>query len=327
MPLVTSHYRAPRWLRGGHAQTILPVLLPKRHPGRWSRERLRLPDGDFLDLFWLRQGANRLAILSHGLEGSAEANYMRGMAATLAAAGWDVLAWNYRGCGGVENDLPRSYHSGESGDLRQVITHAAREHSRIALIGFSLGGNISLKCVGEAPAHPAVCAVVAISSPVDLASSARVLDEDPRNRLYLHRFLKSLKVKTLRKSRRFPELRARLAGKDGIDAVTTIKEFDERVTAPLHGFENADDYWARASALPHLPNIQVPSLLLSARNDPLLAAPSFPEAAALQNPHFHLEAPAHGGHVGFIDFRAGLQPWSERRVLAFLDSLPISNSA
>jgi predicted alpha/beta-fold hydrolase len=321
MPLLTSSYRAPRWLRGGHAQTLLPVLIPRGRARPWTRERLNLSDGDFVDLFWLRQGANRLAILCHGLEGSVEANYMRGMAATLAAVGWDVLAWNYRGCGGVENDLIRSYHSGESGDLRQVITHAAQQHTQLMLIGFSLGGNISLKCVGEAPPHPSVKAVVAISSPVDLASSAQVLDEDPGNRLYLSRFLKSLKIKTLRKAKRFPELRERLIGCDGIDAVMTIKEFDERITAPLHGFANADDYWARASALPYLEKIPIPTLLLNARNDPLLAAPSFPEELASRSETFCLEAPAHGGHVGFVDFRAGWQPWSERRLLEFISGI------
>ena len=182
MPLVTSSYVAPRWLHSGHWQTILPVLLPRRLQAWQKRERLELPDGDFLDLSWLQAGHARLAILSHGLEGSAEAIYMRGMAGTLHRAGWDVLGWNYRSCGGIENRLMRSYHSGESGDLRSVIAHAAQRYEKIALIGFSLGGNISLKCVGESAAHPAVMAVVAVSSPVDLASCARLLDEDPLNR-------------------------------------------------------------------------------------------------------------------------------------------------
>ncbi len=319
MPLLTSSYRAPGWLGGGHAQTILPVLLPRRRRRLVEHERLRLPDGDFVSLFWHRQGSSRLALLCHGLEGSADAVYVRGMTATLAAEGWDVLAWNYRGCGGVENDLARSYHSGESADLRSVVSHAAQTHDRIALVGFSLGGNISFKYLGEAPPHPAVRSAVALSSPVDLASSARVLDEVPGNRLYLCRFLKSLKDKTLAKASRFPELRERLAGHDGIDAVTTIREFDERITAPLHGFHDADDYWARASSLPWLPRIALPCLLLSARNDPLLAPPSFPEAVAAQSPHLHLECPDQGGHVGFIDFQAGLQPWSERRIAAFLN--------
>mgnify|MGYP001362422423 CR=1 FL=1 len=321
MPLLTSSYNAPRWLRGGHRQTILPVLLPRRASPWQRRERLELPDGDFLDLGWLQSGHARLALLSHGLEGSMEAIYIRGMAHTLHQAGWDVLGWNYRSCGGIENRLMRSYHSGESDDLRHVIAHAAQSYEKIALVGFSLGGNISLKSVGEQMAHPFVKAAVAVSSPVDLASCALLLDENPRNKLYLKRFLDTLKAKTLAKACRFPELRDRLNGRDGVNAVRTIREFDNRITAPVHGFADAEDYWARASALPHLAQIQIPSLLLSAKDDPLLGAASFPEDIARHSPHFHLEAPTHGGHVGFLDFQAGLQPWSERRVRMFLDNL------
>lgn len=323
MPLVPSSYEAPRWLRGGHRQTILPVFLPRRSSPWQKRERLELMDGDFLDLAWLQKGHARLALLSHGLEGSMEAIYMRGMAHTLHAAGWDVLGWNYRSCGGLENRLMRSYHSGESEDLRTVIAHAARSYENIVLVGFSLGGNISLKCVGEQPAHPFVKAAVAVSSPVDLASCARLLDENPRNQLYLQRFLRTLKAKTLAKAHRFPELRERLQGRDGVAAVRTIREFDDRITAPVHGFANAEDYWAKASALPHLAAIQIPSLLLSAKDDPLLGAGCFPEDIAKLSPHFHLEAPIHGGHVGFLDFQAGLQTWSERRVRMFLDNLAL----
>lgn len=315
MPLIPSAYLSPPGLRNGHVQTILPVLLPRRRP-RWQRrERLELPDGDFLDLDWLSGGHPRLAILSHGLEGSAEAIYMRGMAATLAAAGWDILAWNFRGCGGEENRLPRSYHSGESGDLRLVIEHAAEKYPRIALVGFSLGGNITLKAIGEAPAHPAIVAAVAISPPVDLASSAVALDERSGNRLYLKRFLKTLIAKTEIKARRFPDA----IDTTGIRGIRTIKDFDDRYTAPLHGFRDADDYWAQASSLPYLERIHVPALLLSARNDPLLAGPSFPEALARASETFHLELPSEGGHVGFLDFAQGMRPWHERRVAQFLN--------
>lgn len=324
MPLLTSCYAAPRWLRGGHVQTILPVFLPRRSR-RWDRsERLELPDGDFLELRWMLgqgSGGRPLALLSHGLEGSVDAIYIRSMAWTLAAAGWDVLAWNYRGCGGIENRLRRFYHSGESADLHLVIQHAAGLYQRIALIGFSLGANLSLKAAGETVPHPAVRAVVGISGPVDLASSAKAIDQRPANRVYQQRFLQSLKDKVVAKSRRYPDLREMLAGRDGIRAVTTLKEFDERITAPLHGFADAEDYWAKASSLPYLPNIRIPALLLSARNDPLLTEASFPEELARSSEHLHLEAPLNGGHVGFHDFRAGLQPWSERRVLEFLTSV------
>lgn len=321
MPLIASNYHPPRFLRHGHVATVLSSLLPAP-PAAWTHhERLELPDDDFLDLVWQRHligseaGTPRsLAILSHGLEGSLQAPYIRSMARTFGQAGWDVLAWNYRSCGGTPNRLLRSYHSGESGDLGLVINHAALTYPHIALIGFSLGGNITLKYAGEAPPHPSVRAAIAISAPVDLASSARALDHRRSNRLYLHRFLKTLKAKAAAKAQQFPGIMdpVRLA------RIRTIRDFDEHVTAPLHGFAGADDYWARASSLPHLTNIRLPTLLLNALNDPLLDRPSFPIVAALENPDFHLETPAHGGHVGFPDFRPSWQPWHERRALEFL---------
>ncbi|MDZ4290160.1 MAG: alpha/beta fold hydrolase [Prosthecobacter sp.] len=315
MPLVASVYQAPWALRSGHLQTILPLCLPRRY-ARWqTSERLELPDGDFVDLHWQRGGFGRLVILSHGLEGSSEAVYIRGMAATLSRAGWDVLAWNYRGCGGVANRLPRSYHSGESEDLRHVIVHAGQGYSRMALVGFSLGGNITLKYLGEATAHPAITSAVAVSAPVDLASSAGALDSRRDNGLYLRRFLKTLITKMEAKARQFPDHVA----VEGIRRIRTIREFDDRYTAPLHGFRDAEDYWARASSLPHLPKIQVPALLLNAQDDPLLAASSFPEGAAGASSFLHLETPRHGGHVGFLDFAQGLIPWHERRAVQFLN--------
>lgn len=321
MPLIPSSYQPPGWLRHGHLSTILSSFLPAAREGWTRRERLELPDGDFLDLAWQQSpgpgaaiAARPLAILSHGLEGSLQASYIRGMARTLGGAGWDVLAWNYRSCGGIPNRLLRSYHSGESGDLRLLIDHAALTYPDIILIGFSLGGNITLKYAGEAPPHPAVRAAIAISAPVDLASSARALDDRRGNRLYLHRFLKTLLAKAVAKSRQFPGMIHPAA----LAEIRTIRDFDEAVTAPLHGFASAEDYWARASALPHLGRIGIPALLLSARNDPLLDEPSFPVREALANPAFHLETPTHGGHVGFPDFRQGWQPWHERRVLQFL---------
>lgn len=312
MPVVTSTYRAPPFLRNGHVQTVLPVFLPRARPPLPKHQRLELPDGDFLDLSWYHAGNKRLAILSHGLEGSAEAVYIRSMSAALLRAGWNVLAWNFRGCGGVENRLPRSYHSGESNDLRHVIEHAADAYPQIALIGYSLGGNITLKCLGEMPAHPHIVAAAAVSAPVDLASSARVLDEHRDNRLYLKRFLNTLIEKMEVKARRFPQS----LDIKGIRAIRTIKEFDDRFTAPLHGFRDADDYWARASSLPYLAKIQVPALLLNALNDPLLTTPSFPQDLAFHSPLLHLETPHEGGHVGFLDFR--LRSWHEQRVVQFI---------
>jgi uncharacterized protein len=314
MPLIPSAFHPPFFLRNGHVQTILPVLLPRRVRAGFVRERLELPDGDFLDLDWLRHGAPRLAILAHGLEGSSTQTYIRGMAAALAEAGWDVLAWNFRGCSGEPNRLPRAYHSGETEDLRAVITRAVAEYPALALAGFSLGGNVVLKYLGETPPHPAIRAAVAICAPIDLGACARKLDQNRSNRLYLHRFLVSLIEKIEAKAQIFPDL----VDSNGARGMRSFQQFDNRYTGPMHGFRDADDYWTRSSARQFLPQITVPTLLLQPRNDPFLAPEAYPWPEAEANPHLFLEAPASGGHVGFLDFRHGLQPWSERRTAEFL---------
>ena len=314
MPVIPSRFRPPPFLGNGHLQTILPVLLPRRIALPLTRTRLELDDGDFLDLDWARSGRDRIAILSHGLEGNTSQKYIRGMARTLVHAGWDVLAWNFRGCGAGPNRLLRAYHSGDTADLAAVIVHAATNYARIALVGFSLGGNVTLKYLGEAPPHPAIVAAAAISVPLDLASSARKLDELRSNRIYVRRFLASLIEKMEAKALDFP---GRL-NTDHIHAIRSFQEFDDRFTAPLHGFRDAAEYWKRASARQFLPHITVPTLILNARNDPFLTTDSLPFSEAEANPSVFLEVPASGGHVGFLDFAHGTQPWSERRVAEFI---------
>ena len=315
MPVIPSRFQSPRFLRNGHAQTILPVLLSRRVRMKFERDRLELADGDFLDLDWARTGRDRLAILTHGLEGCSTQTYIRGLAASLGAAQWDVLAWNFRGCSGEPNRLLRAYHSGETSDLAEVVGHAAAlGYRRIALVGFSLGGNMVLKYLGEAPPHPAVQAGVAISAPVDLAACARKLDQVWSNRLYLRRFLVSLAAKIEAKAILYPD---RLDPR-GVRKMRSFQEFDDRYTGPMHGFRDAADYWKQASARQFLPRITIPTLLLQPRNDPFLAPEAFPWAEAEANEHLFLEAPESGGHVGFLDLQHGLQPWSERRVVEFL---------
>ena len=312
-------------------QTILPALLPRRRlPVPYRRERLELADGDFLDLDWLQgnRGQRRLAVLTHGLEGDAEAGYIRGMARALHAAGWDVLAWTFRGCGTEPNRLPRFYHAGETGDLRTIVAHASDQGYRVlALVGFSLGGNLLLKSLGEAPAHPSVVAAAAFSVPVDLAASAGALDGRRGNRLYLRRFLATLTAKVEAKARRFPD-HLDVAGLRGMRG---FGDFDDRYTARLHGFRDAADYWARSSARAYLPGIRIPTLLVNARDDPFLPTPEcFPFAEAEANPHLHFQAPAHGGHVGFVDFRdpAGAgRTWAERRAVDFLHAQTVGEPA
>jgi len=321
VPLIdSSRYRPPFWLRGGHAQTLFPRIFRRVIAPGVVRERLATPDDDFLDLDWTGRSASRLAIVSHGLEGCSRSVYMLGMMQALNVAGWDCLAWNFRGCSGEMNRRLRLYHSGVSDDLDIVVNHALRAHpaATVALIGFSLGGNVTLKYLGEAPERvpDRVRAAVAVSVPCHLNSGARRLAE-PANRIYMRYFLKGLARKARLKAAQFPG-RVNLAG---LDAMTTFAEFDGQITAPLHGFASAEDYWTRASSRQFVPAIRTPTLLLNARNDPFLTPECFPSAEAAASRVFHLEVPAEGGHVGFPeDWLAG-RSWCERRAVEFLKTV------
>ncbi len=315
MPHLSSTYRPPLGLRRGHVQTILRGLLPGPRVRADRIEELRLADGDRLELHWHvpHLADAPLAVLCHGLEGSAEAGYMRAMARALNGAGCNALAWSYRGCGRLPNLLPRSYHSGATEDLAAVVEHALQSGtSALFLVGFSLGGNLILKYLGEQVPPVRLRAAVAISAPVDLASSADALDLRGGNALYRLRFMRSLNHKAAAKARRFPE---QVPQRDWA-ALRTVRAFDEAFTAPLHGFADAEDYYARCSARPLLENVGVPALLLNALDDPLLAPPSFPEMR--HHPHLCIETPAHGGHVAFLKAGRPLRSWTETRVPGFL---------
>lgn len=317
MPWSESTYRAPPGFSNGHVQTIFPALFRHVRPVTKRRETLTTPDGDLLGLAWNTEArSKRLAVLSHGLEGSALDTYVQGMARAFLRRGWDVLAWNFRGCGGTPNRRLRSYHSGSSDDLALVVNHAARTHPIIALIGFSLGGNVTLKYLGEPHVHPAVSGAAAFSVPCDLASSALRL-EHPANRLYMARFLVALRAKIRAKMIQFPgALRD-----EGLAAMRTFRQFDGAYTAPIHGFADAEDYWRRASSRTFLPAIRVPTLLVNALDDPFLPPPCFPRAEAEANAALVLETPARGGHLGFVTFHRAGEYWSETRAATFLAGL------
>ncbi|MDX1421322.1 MAG: alpha/beta fold hydrolase [Rubricoccaceae bacterium] len=315
-------YRPPRWLRSGHLQTVYPALFRSVEGVSYRRERLDLPDGDVLDLDWSEPAGrpgDRLVIISHGLEGSSERAYVRGMVRAFTQGGWDALAWNLRGCGGTPNRLFQTYHSGATGDLDAVIEHAlARGYPTVALVGFSLGGNLTLKYLGErgkdAPAR--VVGAAAFSVPCDLASSAEQLAR-PENAMYMRRFMLSLNAKLADKQARFPD---QLPGLD-VSTLKTFVDFDGAYTAPAHGFSSAEDYWRRASSRPFLPAIRRPTLLVNAQDDPFLAPPCFPIDEARANPDLHLLMPRWGGHVGFMAARREDPYWSERVATAFLTRL------
>ena len=315
--LAESDYKPPFLFKSGHFQTIYPTLFRSVNGVVYERERIETPDGDFLDLDWVKTGARRVAVLSHGLEGHAERGYMRGMAQKLSLHGWDVLAWNYRGCSGEMNRLLRSYHSGVSDDLDVVVRHAldAGGYAEAALVGFSLGGNITLKYLGERgnALDARIRAAVTFSVPCNLDAGAAHIDR-PANWIYQQRFLRDLREKIRQKHRRFP------ADLDvaGLDRIATLRDFDDRYTAPVHGFKDAADYYARCSCLPLIPRITIPTLLVSAANDPFLPAACYPTEAARGHPHFYLEMPRYGGHVGFVAFNGDGAYWSEQRAAAFL---------
>ncbi|MEE9121492.1 MAG: alpha/beta fold hydrolase [Syntrophobacteria bacterium] len=319
MPIITqSSYVPPIGFRNGHIQSLFPTLFRRVKGVTYERERIWTPDDDFLDLDWSRVGARRLAIITHGLEGSSERWYILGMVRAVNRNGWDGLAWNMRGCSGEQNKKLRSYHSGASEDLHAVIQHviADQEYSSIALVGFSLGGNMTFKYLGERGqrVNPAIARAVACSVPCDLASGAEKMARFS-NKFYMKRFMRMLHEKIKAKMRIMP---GRISD-EGYHQIKTFKEFDDRYTAPINGFRDVDDYYRQASCKQFLHNLTIPSLLVNAKNDPFLAEPCYPIEEAKANPNFFLEMPESGGHVGFISFNKKREYWFESRVVSFLN--------
>lgn len=299
--------------------TIYPSLFRDISVDGYVRERIDTPDGDFLDLDWSTVGAKRLVILSHGLEGDSKRRYMQGMARACNRAGWDALAWNMRGCSEEANRHLAAYHSGRTEDLDCVVRHACehRGYEALAFIGFSLGGNLTLKYLGERgpEVDTSIRAAVAFSVPCDLQAGALHLAHWS-NQIYMKRFLKSLRARVRAKIAQFPgEL-----DDNGLDQVRTFREFDGRYVAPLHGFTSAEDYWQKCSCKPLLRRITIPTLLVSAADDPFLPSACYPYAEAERNNTFFFEVPRYGGHVGFVSFNTERLYWSEQRAVSFLES-------
>ena len=310
-------YRPPWWLKNGHVQSIYPSLWRRISEPVFQRERIDTPDGDFLDLDWARRGHDRCVILSHGLEGHSRRPYMLGMAQAALDHDWDVLAWNFRSCSGEPNRKLPSYHSGATGDLALVVEQAVQAgYTHVTLVGFSIGGNKTLLYLGRERDQVPACvrAAVVFSVPCDLTSSSAQLAK-PVNAWYMKNFLRSFRDKLKEKAERYPDqidLR-------GFDSIRTFQEFDTRYTAPMNGFASAEDYWQQSSSKPYVRYIGVPTLLVSARDDPFLTPACFPDQETRLNPNVLLEAPDYGGHVGFMTVGENGRYWSEQRAMGFLE--------
>jgi predicted alpha/beta-fold hydrolase len=327
-------YRAPGWLRGAHAQTIWPALLAPRPAVAYRRERWETPDGDFIDLDWaepppdpdravMPASARPLLVLFHGLEGNSGSHYARTLMAAAGGRGWDGVVVHFRGCSGELNRLPRAYHSGDSDEadwvLRRLATlrDAAMRGGPMLAAGVSLGGNVLLKWLGERGTDAGiVAAAAAVSPPQDLHAGAISLSRG-FNRLYTQNFLGTLRSKSLAMLERHPGLFRR----DRLEASRDFFDFDGLVTAPLHGFSSAIDYWTRSSCRQFLGGIAVPTLVINALNDPFLPASALASRAET-SASVTLAYPDTGGHVGFLTGAPpGRLDWMPCRLMAHYDSV------
>ena len=317
--LKESLFKPAWWAKNRHFQTVWGAIFRRLPPlppiERW---RVDMPDGDFIDVDLALSGDGPFVLLLHGLEGSADSHYMRGIVSRLVQQGKRVAVMHFRGCSGESNRLLRSYHSGVSDDLQLVIERLARRSLSVDyLVGFSLGGNVLLKWLGENHSGHQIKAAVAVSVPLLLNECANAIDQG-FSRVYSGRLLKTLKMKTLYKKMQFTD-QVPLSNSE-INRLNTFWDFDHKVTAPLHGFKSAEDYYHQVSSQQFLKTIQLPTLVIHAKDDPFMNTNVIPQAHHLSS-QVDFELADFGGHVGFV---GGKWPWRaeyylEQRIPQFLD--------
>jgi predicted alpha/beta-fold hydrolase len=320
MPETASEFRAPRWCRNCHVQTIWGPMF-RRPRLRLRRERLLTSDGDFVDLDWCADEPSRDApvlLVLHGLEGSSRSHYAQGLLDGARARGWRAAVVHFRSCSGEMNRLPRFYHSGDTGDLRDVVGQLRTREPGVRLVaaGVSIGGNVLLKWLGEEADAAPVAAAAAISVPFDLAACAERLDRGFAKAVYTANFMRTMRRKVVEKAQQYPGFVDIVAAR----RARTFAAYDAAVTAPLFGFADAREYWERASSRPYLRAIARPTLLLNALDDPFIPRHGLPKPDEL-SPHVRLVLTERGGHVGFLDgapWRVG--SWAERQVIGFLEA-------
>lgn len=316
MPVIESTYKPPFWAKKSFVSTVFSGLARKVGGVQQTRERIALPDNDFIDLDWsyAKEKSNKVIILLHGLEGHAQRPYITGTAKLFNDNGIDAIGVNFRGCSGEPNLLYRSYHSGATEDLDSVVNHVLSKdiYDEIYIKGISLGANMALKYVGERDNVPKeVKAVISVSTPCNLKGSCEEL-LSLKNKHYAIKFLQHLKLKLKPKLIQFPNY---LSVTD-FNSIKSLIDFDHVYTAKAHGFIDAYDYYEKASSAQFLPNIKIPSLIINSLNDSFLSPGCYPVKEAKQNPNLYLEMPKYGGHVGFI--QKNNVYYNERRALEFV---------
>ncbi|PRY90822.1 YheT family hydrolase [Mongoliibacter ruber] len=318
MPIIekTTYLNPPKYLFNGHLETIIPSIFRKIKGVSYLRERIDTMDADFLDLDWSKIGAEKLLIISHGLEGSSERHYAKALVKLFNQNGFDVLAWNNRSCSGEMNKGPLLYHHGASYDLDEVIKHVEKnqKYNAYYLSGISMGGAQTLKYLGEkgADLNPKIKKAAVYSTPCNLPDSAATL-RVKGNAFYKKRFLNKLKAKMFLKGAQYPDL----VDLEFLRSVEDFDTFDTHYTAKVHGFKDADDFYQSVSADNWMKNIEVPTLIINALNDPLLMGRCYPVKLAEQHSEIYLEMPRRGGHTGFM-LRGQEFTWAEYRFLDFL---------
>jgi len=316
--LPSTGFEPAWWLPGPHLQTLFPHIFRRRRPPGLSRERIELDDGDFIDIDWASERSGPLVLLLHGLEGSIRSHYATGLLRSLSRCGFQVALLNFRGCSGEPNRLARSYHSGDTGDVDTVLKWLLKRQPQRAVyaVGISLGGNVLLKWLGENPAQTLVRKAVAISVPFQLDIAADRLQRG-LSRLYQAHLLFKLRRSTRIKADRM----ALPVDVSGLSRLKSFRQFDDKITAPLHGFAGVEDYYRRASSRSFIKFIRTPTLILHALDDPFMTPDAIPQHFEL-GPGVELELSKAGGHVGFV---AGSVPWKplywlDERVCRYLQA-------
>ena len=318
MPVFTSDFSPTIPFKNAYFNTIYRALFLK-NSFNYERKRITTWDHDFIDLDFSLVGSKTLALLIHGLEGSSKSTYMISTSKHLNKIGLDTVCFNLRGCSGEDNLLLKTYHSGKTEDVDFVINHLLEnyDYENIIIIGFSLGGNLTLKYLGEKSGtiSPKIKGGIAVSVPIDIASAEKEMDK-LKNRLYIELFFKTMKNKLLLKAHKFPEYNL---NKDLLFKATKFKHLEKLYTVPVFGFKSPEDYWKKASSKPYLTSIKKPVLLITSSDDPFLAKECYPIKEAENSNYFYLEITKHGGHVGFIsNLFSKKNRWLENRILHFI---------